>query len=94
MDNLDNKFVIPEGSKVHFELHGVSSYDIIKTAEAYEDMEVLSNAILLIDDGLFCTDSINPVQKINDTEFKVIVWLQDAFIVKGDCFYSSLNDLD
>lgn len=91
---VENKFIIPEGAKVNFELHGVGSDYIVKTAEVYEDMEVLSGAILVIEDGLYCTDNRKPVEKINDTEFKIIVWIQDAFAVKGDYFYSSISDVD
>lgn len=91
---MENKFIIPEGSIVQFELRGVGGNDIIKTAEVYSDMEVLSNTILIIDDGLYSTDNINPVEKIKENEFKIIIWLQDAFIVKGDYFYSSISDLD
>lgn len=91
---MENKFIISEGSIVHFELHGVSDNDIIKTAEVYSDMEVLSNAILLIDDGLYCTDIARPVEKIKDREFKIIIWLQDAFVVKNDYFYSSISEAD
>jgi len=83
--------VIPEGSKVLFELQGTGSNDIIKKAEVYEDMEVISNAILLIEGGLYSTDSIKPVEKMNDNEFKIIIWLQDAFIARGDYFYSSIS---
>ncbi|APU87257.1 hypothetical protein [Clostridium botulinum] len=60
---MNNKFIIPEGSIVQLELRGVGGNDIIKTAEIYENMEVLSNAILLIDGGLYCTDNIKPVEK-------------------------------
>lgn len=86
---MDNKSIIPEGSIVQFELRGVSGNDIIKTAEVYEDMEVLSDTILLINGGLYCTDSIKPVKKIKEKEFKIIVWLQDALIVKDNYFYES-----
>ncbi|WP_039245724.1 hypothetical protein [Clostridium novyi] len=89
---MDNKFIIPAGSIVQFELQGVGDNDIIKTAEVYGDMEVLSNAILLIDDGLYCTDNINPVEKIKENEFKIVIWLQDAFIVKDSYFYKSISD--
>lgn len=57
-------------------------------------MEILSNAILLIDDGLYCTDSVRPVEKIKDREFKIIIWLQDVFVVKNDYFYSSISEAD
>lgn len=91
---MENKFVIPEGSKVVFELQGCGSDGIIKRAEIYKDMEVLSNAIVIIEGGLYCTDNINPVKKINDNEFKIIVWLQDAYVVKESYFYSSLSDAE
>lgn len=91
---MENKFIIPEGSIVQFELREISNNDIIKTAIVYKDMEVLSNAILLIDGGLYCTNIINPVEKLKENEFKIIIWLQDAFVVKDDYFYSSISDLD
>jgi hypothetical protein len=55
---MENKFIIPEGSKVIFELQGCRSDGIIKGAEVYEDMEVLSNAIVLIEGSLYCTNNI------------------------------------
>ncbi|EQC1535634.1 hypothetical protein AL714_13270 [Clostridium botulinum] len=91
---MNNKFIIPEGSIVQFELRGVGGNDIIKTAEVYENMEVLSNTILLIDEGLYCTDNIKPVKKIKENEFKIIIWLQDAYVVKGNCFYNSISEAD
>jgi len=91
---MNNKFTIPEGSIVQFELRGVGGNDIIKTAEVYEDMEVLSNSILLIDTGLYCIDNVNPVEKIKENEFKIIVWLQDAYIAKESYFYDSISKAD
>lgn len=91
---MDDKFMIPEGSKVSFELNGVGGNYIIKTAEAYEDIEVLSNAILFVDNGIYCTDSITPVEKLRDKEFKIIIWIQDAYTVNNGYFYSSLSDAD
>lgn len=92
---MNSKLIIPEGSKIRFELRGVgNSNDIIKTAEVYENMEIWGNTILIIDDGLYCTDSINPVEKINKNEFKIIIWFQDALIVKDDCLYKSLDNVN
>lgn len=88
------KLKIPEGSKIKFELHGAGNIQIVKTAEANEDMEIISNSILLIDNGLFCVNNVNSFRKINDREFVVEIYLQDALVVKDSIFYNSLSDLD
>ena len=67
---MENKFIMLEGLKVIFELQGCASDGIIKRAEVYKDMEALSNTIVLIEGGLYCTDNIKPVEKINDNELK------------------------
>ena len=91
---MSDKFVIPEGATVSFELHGVGSIDTIKKVQAHIDVTVERDSILIIDSTLFCTDSINPVEKLSDTEFEINIWLQDAYIVENDCFYESVGDID
>ena len=90
---MSNGFLIPEGAIVLFELHGVGKVDIIKKVETHVDVMVESNAILIIDSTLFCTD-INPVEKMSDEEFKIKIWLQDAHVVENDYFYESVSDID
>lgn len=91
---MNSKFIIPEGSKVLFELHGVGSIDTIKKVETHVDVMVESNAILIIDSDLYCTDIMNPVEKVSDEEFKINIWLQDAHVVENDYFYESVSDID
>lgn len=86
--------IIPEGSKVKFKLHGVGSDDIFKTCEANNDIEVEGNSITMIDNGLFCTDGSKPVEQIDEETFVVNVWLQDAYYVRDDMFFSSISDAD
>lgn len=86
--------IIPEGSIIQFALRGAGGNDTIKTAEAYKDMEVLSNTILLIDGEIYCTDNIKPVEKIKENEFKIIICLQDACVVKESYFYNSISEAD
>lgn len=68
---MNHKFTVPEGATVLFELHGVGSIDIIKRVQAHIDVTVESDATLIIDSILYCTDSINPVEKLNNAEFKI-----------------------
>lgn len=89
---IKDKFIIPEKSIIHFELRGVSYNDLIKTVESYNDMEVLGDSLIIIDDGLYCTDSIKPVERIKENEFKIIIWLQDAYLVKESYLYSSISE--
>lgn len=82
---------IPEGSKVIFKLKGVGEDTTIKECEASSNIKVEPNAVILIDNGLFCTDSFHPIVK--DGEVYVInVWIQDAYCVKNDTFYQSVSD--
>ena len=87
MKSLD----IPEGSKVIFKLKGVGSDTTVKECETYSPIKVEPNTILLIDNGLFCTDSFHPIVKDGGI-YVVNVWLQDAYCVKGDMFYQSVSD--
>ena len=91
---MRNRFLIPEGAIVLFELHGVGSVDTIKKIQAHIDVTVERNAILIIDSTLYCTDIQNPVEKVNDEEFKINIWLQDAHVVENDYFYESVGDID
>ena len=91
---MSNGFLIPEGALVLFELHGVGNVDVIKKVQAHIDVTVERDSILIIDSTLFCTDSINPVEKLSDAEFKINIWLQDAHVVENDCFYESVDDID
>jgi hypothetical protein len=83
---------INEGSKVMFKLHGCGSDDIIKTCTADKGMVIHSDSITLIDGGLYCTDSIQPVEEIDDETYIINIWIQDAYCVTNDTLYESIND--
>jgi hypothetical protein len=83
---------LPEGSKIKVVLKGCGSDSIITEAVLRVEMEVHSNAIMLIDGGLFCTDNVFPVEQISDNEFQINCYLQDAYSVKDGFFIESITE--
>lgn len=84
--------IIPKRSKVQFKLHGVGGDVIVKTCESDSNIEIVNDAITIIDNGLFCTDSIKPVEQVDEKIYIINVCLQDAYCVKDDILYSSVTD--
>lgn len=82
---------IPEGAKIVFKLKGVGDDTTVKKCETNSKIKVEPNAVILIDNGLFCTDSFHPIVKDGET-YVINVWIQDAYCVKEDMFYQSVGD--
>lgn len=82
--------IVPKGSTIYFKTMGSNHIDAKAIVE--EDTEVFKNAIIMINEGLYCTD-INPVIKINDTEYEVMMWLQDVMLIDKGIFYNSTSDI-
>ena len=91
---MGKKLVIPDGANILFEICGIGNPHIFTTARLYGDMEIMRNTLLMIDGALYCTDSINPVEHIKGADFKVRVWIQDAYVIQDGWLYKSVNDVD
>lgn len=85
-----NNNIIPGGSTIHFKTVGSSITE--ETAIVEYDTEVLADAFMMINNAPFCT-TCDPVEKINEEEYVVRLWLQDTMLIYDGVFYNSTNDL-
>lgn len=82
--------IIPEGSKVTFKIDGIHE----RTGETHCDCEIENDSIAMIEGVLACTKSDNSVEKINDNEYVVNCYLQDAVGIHGSVVFDSTSNID
>ncbi len=82
--------LIPAESKITIHIND----EVMDIFETYEEMDIQPDTLLAIGDCLISTDSIHPVEKVKEKEYKVFCWWQDSMAIKDGIVYKSANDID
>lgn len=83
---------LPEGANIEIILLGCGSNDVIAKAVLDRTFEVKGNALIMVNGGLYSTDNITPVEQIDENNFKVYCYIQDAYKVDKNVMSPSITE--